>query len=54
MSEELYWIEEAPEERRYWFLAPYGPSASQEAKREDTEFPSHTGGTYIGGGVQLV
>ena len=36
-----YWFEEVPEERRYWFLAPYGPSASQEAEREDAEFPSH-------------
>ena len=39
MSEELYWFEEVPEERRYWFLAPYGQSLSQEADQEDAEFP---------------
>ena len=54
MSEELYWFEEVPEERRYWFLAPYEAFASQAAKREDTEFPSRTGAPSIGGGVQLV
>ena len=41
MHEERYWFEEVPEEQRYWFLAPYGPPASQEAERRDTEFPSH-------------
>jgi hypothetical protein len=33
-----YWFEEVPEEQRYWFLVPWGPSLSQEAEREDSVF----------------
>jgi hypothetical protein len=31
-----YWFEEVPEEHRYWFLVPWGPSPHDEAESEDT------------------
>jgi hypothetical protein len=31
-------FEEIPEEHRYWFLVPWGPSPREEAEREDSVF----------------
>ncbi len=39
MDSQRYWFEEVPEDRRYWFLVPWGPSPREEAEREDSEFP---------------
>jgi hypothetical protein len=35
-----YEFEEVPEEHRYWFLVPWGPSPREEAEREDSVFSS--------------
>jgi hypothetical protein len=33
-----YWFEEVPEEHRYWFLVPWGPSPREEAEIEESVF----------------
>jgi hypothetical protein len=38
-----YWFEEVPEEQRYWFMVPWGPSPREEADREDSMFSPEEG-----------
>ncbi len=40
MEPQRYEFEEVPEEHRYWFLVPWGPSPREEAEREDSMFSS--------------
>jgi hypothetical protein len=40
MEPQRFGFEEIPEEHRYWFLAPWGPSPREEAEREDSVFSS--------------
>ena len=38
MEQQRFGFEEIPEENRYWFLVPWGPSPRKEAEREDSAF----------------
>lgn len=40
MEPQRFGFEEIPEEHRYWFLVPWGPSPREEAEREDSVFTS--------------
>lgn len=40
MEPQRFGFEEIPEEHRYWFLVPWGPSPREEAEREDSVFSS--------------